>query len=164
MANSLMDSLRAVRFLNEVPDRFLESLVPAAQMVALPAGALVFRHGDTAASTYLVVEGEVALEICAPAVGCKRILTIGPGELLGWAPVLRQPRMTATARVLADLLAIRLDSQKVLEICDSEPRFGYEFMKRTALALAKRLNATRLQLLDVYGSQLPAVPEEDRRD
>jgi len=33
-------------------------------------------------------------------------------------------------------------------------------MKRTALALAKRLDATRLQLIDVYGNQMPHVPDD----
>jgi hypothetical protein len=37
-------------------------------------------------------------------------------------------------------------------------------MKRAALALAQRLNATRLQLLNVYGQQMAGAPQPLRMD
>ena len=46
------------------------------------------------------------------------------------------------------------------QLCDHDPQFGYELMRRTALALAKRLSATRMQLVNVYGDQLPVTPQE----
>ncbi len=80
--------------------------------------------------------------------------------MVGWSPALGQPRLTATARALTNVLAIAIESSGCLALCKSEPRFGYELMKRTALALAKRLNATRLQLLNVYGDEMPHVSDE----
>jgi len=160
MAQSVVSVLRQVPFLNSIPDEFLDRLAPVARRVSVAAGGVVFREGDAATSLYLLLDGIVALEICAPAVGCKRILTVESGELLGWSPALGQARMTATARALTDVLAIELDAAKCMALCENEPRFGYEFMKRTALALAKRLEATRLQLIDVYGNQMPHVPDE----
>jgi hypothetical protein len=35
--------------------------------------------------------------------------------------------------------------------CDADHAFGYELMQRFALKMLERLQATRLQLLDVYG-------------
>jgi CRP/FNR family transcriptional regulator, cyclic AMP receptor protein len=160
MTQPVISVLRRVQFLEDASDEFLDRLAPRAQIVTVPAGRLVFRQGDVANSFYLLLEGSVSLEICAPAIGCKRILTVEPGELLGLSSALAQPRMTATARALTDILAIGLDGPGCLAICESEPRFGYELMKRTALALAKRLNATRLQLLNVYGDQMPTVADE----
>jgi CRP-like cAMP-binding protein len=157
---SVVSVLRRVHFLSDASDEFLDRLAPLARTISLPAGSVIFRQGDTATSFYLLVEGSVALEISAPAIGCKRILTVESGELLGWSPALGQPRMTATARALSDVLAVALDAAGCLALCDSEPQFGYELMKRTAIALAKRLNATRLQLLNVYGDEMPRVSEE----
>jgi CRP-like cAMP-binding protein len=155
-------ALRRVHFLSDVSDEFLDRLAPLAQTVSLPAGSVIFRQGDVATSFYLLLEGSASLEICAPAIGCKRILTVESGELLGWSPALGQLRMTATARALTDVLAVALDAAGCLALCDSEPRFGYELMKRTAIALAKRLNATRLQLLNVYGDEMPRVADEQK--
>jgi len=35
---------------------------------------------------YLVVNGNVSVEICAPGIGCRRIMTVGNGELLAGRP------------------------------------------------------------------------------
>jgi CRP-like cAMP-binding protein len=160
---SVVSALRRVHFLSDASDEFLDRLAPLARTISLPAGSVIFRQGDVATSFYLLVEGRVSLEISAPAIGCKRILTVESGELLGWSPALGQPRMTATARALTDVLAVALDAAGCLTLCDSEPQFGYELMKRTALALAKRLNATRLQLLNVYGDEMPRASDEQPR-
>jgi CRP-like cAMP-binding protein len=92
-------------------------------------------------------------------MGCKRLQTIGQGELLGWSPVLGLSNMTATARVLEPSTLVVLDAKQLVTLCEHNARFGYEFMRRTALALSHRLSATRLQLLDVFHHELPVIPE-----
>ena len=74
--------------------------------------------------------------------------------------MLEYGRLTATARAISDAQTIAFSGPQILAICEQNPRFGYEFMKRAALALAKRLNATRLQLLDVFGTQMPTATDE----
>jgi CRP-like cAMP-binding protein len=68
--------------------------------------------------------------------------------------------MTATARALTPTKAISLFAAQVLALCHHNPRFGFLFMRRLAEALAARLNATRLQLLDVYKDELPTIADE----
>jgi len=160
MTEQVASTLRTMPFLETFPEDLFDRLAPLARPVDFPRGTVVFRQGEETKTIYLMLEGSVALEICAPAVGCKRILTVGPGELLGWSPILKQHRMTATARALADSRALAFDADQLIVLCESEPRFGYEFMKRAALALAKRLHSTRQQLVDVYGAQMPPAPEE----
>jgi hypothetical protein len=55
---------------------------------------------------------------------------------------------------------VEINVAQLLTMCNHDPQFGYELMHRTALALAKRLSATRIQLLNVYGDQLPVVAQE----
>jgi CRP-like cAMP-binding protein len=71
--------------------------------------------------------------------------------------------MTASARALTDVTVAAIDARGLLALCDNDPRFGYHFMKRTVAALAARLQATRLQLLDVYRAELAplAMPDEE---
>jgi CRP-like cAMP-binding protein len=152
--------LRGVQFLRELSDESIDQLAGVARIVEYPAETVIFRQGEAASTLHLIVEGNVSLELCASGVGCKRILTIGPGELLGWSPVLEQGRLTATARAISEVRTVAFSGPQVLAICEQNPRFGYEFMKRAALALAKRLSATRLQLLDVFGTQMPVATDE----
>jgi CRP-like cAMP-binding protein len=67
--------------------------------------------------------------------------------------------MTATARVLEPTTLLLIDAKQLAALCEHNPRFGYEFMRRTALVLSQRLSATRLQLLDIYHHELPVHPD-----
>lgn len=144
--------LRDVHFLDEVSDESLDALAEIARFVDFPEHHVLFHEGDLPEDIYIVVNGQVSLEICASGVGCQRIMTVGDGELLGWSPLLGQARLTATARTLEPTAALQISGNQILTLCEHNPRFGYEFMRRTALALAKRLSAARIQLLNVYGS------------
>lgn len=153
---SFIEILRDIGFLHGIDDELLERIDSVGEIVDFKAGSVIFREGDVAENIYLITEGNISLEICAPSVGCRRILTVGQGELLGWSPVLEQSRLTATARSLGPSQAVRISGRQMLALCEHDPKFGYEFMRRAALALAKRLSAARLQLLDVYGAEAPA--------
>lgn len=158
MADDLPGVLREIRFLHDFPDAYLEPLASVASLRRCPPGTVVFREGQRESNIHLVVEGSVSLECCTAGTGCRRLHTVGRGELLGWSPVLGLGAMTATARVLDPTILLVIDARQLAALCEHNPRFGYEFMRRTALALSQRLSATRLQLLDVYHHALPAVP------
>jgi CRP-like cAMP-binding protein len=157
---SLIDTLREIRFLHDIGPMRLEQIARIARFRDVNEGELVFRQGDIAQHVYLVAFGNVSLEICAAGTGCKQILTLGPGELLGWSSVLEQSCYTARARALQTTRLVEINVAQLLTMCNHDPQFGYELMRRTALALAKRLSATRMQLLNVYGDQLPVVAQE----
>ncbi len=155
----LVEALRDVDFLRGIDDNHLEQIASVARLVDIEPGKPIFREGDASHDVYLIIEGSVSLEICAPGIGCRRILTLGAGELLGWSSVLAQSRLSATARSLTATRAVQIPANQIITLCEHNPRFGYEFMRRAALALAERLNAARLQLLDVYGSETKAAAE-----
>jgi CRP/FNR family cyclic AMP-dependent transcriptional regulator len=114
------------------------------------AGKIIFEEGADNPWLYFILSGEVGLEMCVPARGCTRILTLGPGDLLAWSALLGEGRMTATAIALSPTRVLAASGQEVRSLCDSDSVFGYEFMREMAAALSKRLVATRLQLLDLY--------------
>jgi CRP/FNR family transcriptional regulator, cyclic AMP receptor protein len=158
--DSLIETLREIRFLHDIGPMHLEQIAKIAQVRDLKEGDVVFRQGDAAQYIYLLVYGNVSLEICAAGSGCQQILTLGPGELLGWSSMLEQLSYTARARALVATRLVEINVAQLLAMCDHDPQFGYELMRQVALALAKRLSATRMQLLNVYGDQLPITPQE----
>ncbi len=84
--------------------------------------------------------------------GTTAVLTLSDGELLGWIALLRRPRV-ASARALTETVLLRLDASALLELCEQDPRVGYRVMAIAFEEVADRLHATRLQLLDVFGSR-----------
>ncbi|MFV1964946.1 MAG: Crp/Fnr family transcriptional regulator [Pirellulaceae bacterium] len=157
---SVVETLRDVGFLRGIADEYLEQFANIAVREEFPDGKVIFREGEPASNIYLIVSGNVSLEISAAGIGSRRILTVGEGELLGWSPILEQTCLAATARALTPTQVVKISGQQVLTMCEHNPRFGYEVMRRVALALAKRLSATRMQLIDIYGNQMPDVDDQ----
>jgi CRP-like cAMP-binding protein len=151
---SVVETLRKIDFLHGLSEEQVAQIAGVARLEAFPAGHTIFREGTLATDVFFISQGSVALEICSPGIGCRRIQTIAAGELLGWSPLLQQARLTATARTLMPTTAVRVPAALFLALCERDPRLGYELMRRTALALSNRLSAARLQLLDIFGAEM----------
>ena len=140
---------------HDFPVDYLEPLASVASVQDYQAGAFAFREGQKDTRLCLIIKGVVSLEFSTPGRGYQRLQTVGAGELLEWSPTLGRTELTATARVVEPTKLLVIDARQLAAICEHNPRFGYEFMRRTALAISQRLSATRLQLLDVYQHELP---------
>ena len=159
--NVLLEQLRQFQFMQEIDDEHLNRLAAIARLVEFPKDKVLYREGQAVSNIYLILSGSVSIEICAAGIGCRRIMTVSDGDLLGISPAVGQPRSTGTVRTLAPTKAIELNAGQVLTLCEHNPRFGYEFMRQVAVAISQRLNATRLQLLDVFGGEQKAGSDED---
>jgi len=122
-----------------------------ASNVRFEAGEYVFREGQPADQFYAVRNGRVALEVYVPGRGGVTIQTVGPGDVLGWSWLLPPYRWQFDARAVEQTRALSFDGKCIRNKCETDPRLGYELMKRLAHVFTQRLEATRLQLLDVYG-------------
>jgi CRP/FNR family cyclic AMP-dependent transcriptional regulator len=150
-----MEGLENILLRHSFFQGFEKELAPVvsgcARNLRFAVDAHLFHEGDPADEFYLIREGAVALEISAPGQAAKIFLTLGEGELTGLSWLVPPYRWTFDARVTKPLRAIGIDARCLRTKCDSDPRLGYEMMKRLAVLLVKRLHATRLQVLDVYG-------------
>ena len=115
------------------------------------AGEYLFREGQTADEFFLIRHGRVALEILAPGQKPVVFSTLGPGEVVGASWLVEPYRWMFDARAVELTRAIGIDAKCLRDKCDADPTLGYQMMKRFLPVLVKRLHATRLQLLDVYG-------------
>jgi CRP-like cAMP-binding protein len=147
---TVLETLQGMKFLEGVPDEDVRRLAGVARFEDHEAGAMLFREWEKLDRIFLLISGNVGLEVCVPGGKAQRVNTVGPGNLLGWSPVLNQQPMTASARALTPVRLIALDAAQVYALCQQDPRFGFTFMRRTAEALAARLHATRLQLLNIH--------------
>jgi CRP-like cAMP-binding protein len=156
----LLQTLEGIAFLRDMPSAYVQRIAGVAQIVSTKEQDVVFREGDAADNIYLIAHGTVSLEICSAGAGCRQILTLGTGELLGWSSLLGQSRFTARARTPRAARLVQISVPKLLELCDSDAKLGYELMRRTAIALAKRLSAARIQLVNVYGDTMPVIADQ----
>jgi CRP-like cAMP-binding protein len=129
----------------------LELIAGCARNERHAAGELLMREGDPADRFYLVRSGAVALEVDAPGRGALVIETVHAGDVVGWSWLFEPHVWHLDARVTEDSSAISFDGACLRGKCDADHELGYQLMARFAAVLSERLQAARLQLLDVYG-------------
>ncbi len=130
---------------------YLELIAGCGSNVAFDAEQRLFREGDAADIFYVLRHGRLALELHVPGQGEVVVMTVGPGEIAGWSWLVPPYRWHLDGRALERGSAIAFDAACLRGKCDTDPKLGYELMKRFATILLERLQATRMQLLDVYG-------------
>lgn len=132
--------------------RHIQLIVGCATNVRFDAGQFIFREGEEANEFYVIRHGKVALEIFVPGRGPVTIQTLGEGEILGWSWLIPPYHWHFNARAIELTRAIALDGKCLRAKCEDDHDLGYELLKRFAHIVEQRLQATRLQLLDVYGA------------
>lgn len=130
----------------------LKQLVSSSAEVKLSPGEFLFREGQENRSIFVLMDGVLDLTMTVPGRGPVRILTLGRGDLVAWSAVLGEGIMTSSAMCVEAANLIAIDGKTVLEKMESDYKFGFEFMKMIATALATRLLATRLQMLDLFAT------------
>jgi CRP-like cAMP-binding protein len=143
--------LAAHPFFKGLDERYLHLLVGCASNVRFDAGEFLLREGEEANRFYLIRSGKVRLEIFTPGQGPIAIQTIGAGDVLGWSWLMPPYRWNLDAQALEPVRAIVLDGACLRGKCEADHDLGYELHKRFAPLIVQRLQATRLQLLDLYG-------------
>ena len=129
----------------------LDTVVGCVANTSFAPGEFVFREGEAADRFYLVREGKVAVEVFVPNKGPVTIETIEGGEVLGWSWLFAPYRARFDSRALTAVRALSLDGACLRAKCEKDPALGYELLKRFTEVVVSRLEATRMQLLDLYG-------------
>lgn len=155
-ASTLEPRLVEHRLFRDLATQYLTFLSQIARPARFEAGSLVFRQGESANHFYLIDQGQVSVEIPSPHAGAVSIQTLGPGEVLGWSWLFPPYRWHFDGRALKQTEALVLDGIRVRERCEEDPKLGYELMKRFSAIIHHRMQAARLQIIDLYG---PAAEE-----
>lgn len=148
-----MTSLLSTRpFFQGMEPAHLAILEEAVGECSFSAGSTVFREGGHADMWYLITDGVVTLEIDIPGRGPHILQTLHPGDVLGWSWLFSPYRWSFDAFARTDVAAFCFDAERLRDAKESDPGFGYAMMKRFAQVLVQRMQAARLQLLDIYGT------------
>ncbi len=129
---------------------YLQLVVGCASNVKFEAGEFIFREGGEATRCYLLRHGRATLETFVPGAGPVIIQTLDAGDVLGWSWLIPPHNWRFDARALDLVRAIALDGKCLRQKAEEDSAFGYRLLKRVTGLMEQRLQATRMQLLDVY--------------
>jgi len=143
--------VREQPFFAGLQEAFCKLVCGCAKNVHFQAGEYLFHEGDPADQFYLIRQGRVALEVKAPGRGAVTFQTLRPGEIVGVSWLIPPYRWSYDAQATEFTAAISMHAACLRDKCEADHDLGYEMMKRFMPILVQRLQATQMQILDVYG-------------
>jgi CRP-like cAMP-binding protein len=149
MPTSPLTLLQQQGFVKDFRPQQIEKLASIATAIRLPRDHILFREGDDCMQFYVIVSGLVALEMMATN-RAFRIDTLGAGDEFGWSSVLMDRGKLFQARTLEDVELLMFEGPDLRAMCEDDTDFGYRLMLRLLGTVSERLQATRVQVLDMY--------------
>jgi len=135
-----------IPFLHDLGGPYAGELARLARLQEFPAGAVIFKQGQDTSTIFLVLDGEVGLDVRVSPDEIAEVHRVLSGDFLGWSPVLGRRSMTATARAATPARLALLDVGQILQVCERNPLFGAAFFREMARVLSSRLDDTRRRL------------------
>jgi CRP/FNR family cyclic AMP-dependent transcriptional regulator len=120
--------------------------------VRFDTGELLARTGEPANAFFAIRHGRMSIELHSSERGPLILQTLEAGDIVGWSWLFPPYHWKFDVRALEQVRAVSFDGECLRGKCERDPAMGYDFMKRFAQVFMERLEATRLQLLDLYGN------------
>ncbi len=143
-------TLRRIPWFLELDANQLERLSAIATLHELEQGEVLFKEGDREDFLFILLEGQVLLQLEAPGRGQLPFYTAESLDVIGWSsmtPIVRQ--RTASAIATQRSLLIGLHSKLLQQLCDEDHDLGYVIMRRLANVVASRLLTTRIHFMEM---------------
>ena len=151
--HAIISALNATWFGAGLPPETQVRLAGLARFEERPAGVELFHEGELNEDFSIVIEGRVALRLLVPDRGMVTILTVDPGDVLGWSSIVPPHRATSTAVTIEPIRVLVFDGADLRGLLRSDYALAATVYPRLLLAVSRRLTATRLQLLDLFARE-----------
>ncbi len=149
---SILALLREHPFTHALNEEWLQKLAEIASVRTFQAGEFLLREGRVIEAFYLIVSGYASVELYMPERGVLRLQTVGPGDVVGWSWTTPPYRSTFDVRAIDEVTTVAMDAGRLREVMKEDCALGARILLRLLDVVAQRLNATRLQLVDMYAS------------
>ncbi len=148
----ILELLREHPFTHALSEEWLQKLASVASIRVFQAGEFLLREGRVVDAFYIIVSGYASVELYMPERGVLRLQTLGPGDVAGWSWTTPPYKSTFDIRAVDEVTTVALDAEQLREIMKEDCALGARILLRLLGVVAQRLNATRLQLVDMYAS------------
>lgn len=146
----IIQVLKAIPLFLDLKEFQLSKLAECAELVDFESNATILTEGEKPDSIYIVLEGDIKVDVFVPARGKIETSHLGPLDVLGWSaltPVVRQRTGTATTVVKTSLICF--DRKKLIALCEQDHDIGFIIYKRISNVAARSFLTTRLQLMNL---------------
>jgi len=147
-----VETLRNYSIFNHQDDAMLARIVELAEERVIEAGNQLFSQGDPATHLFLVMDGTVVLTMNIGQKGAQtleELEPLGKDRVVGWSSMVKPYvyKMGAYAKQRSHVIAF--EGEKLQELFDENPSFGYYFLQRLTEVIGSRLLGKCVQLMSL---------------
>jgi CRP-like cAMP-binding protein len=127
MANDTTSTLRSIPLFAELDDEAIEHLAAIATVVEVPKGSVLIERGMPGSGMFVIIEGEVEVELR------HRTVVLGPGEFAGELSLLTDhSSRVARVRATGDLRCLAISREAFAELLNDHPAIALPMLSTLA--------------------------------
>jgi len=134
-----------------LPEKAQQQLADLAIRRAFATGDAILRESATVPFLGIVEAGRVALRLHVPGRGAVTIVTLEPGELVGWSAIVAPYRATTDAVAVEPTRLVTYEAAELCRRLASDETLATAVLPPVVAALSDRLTTSWHQLLDLFG-------------
>jgi CRP-like cAMP-binding protein len=142
--------LAAQPFFQGLHPRHIHEVAACASRLNFTDGQFLCRAEEEVTRFYLILQGQVSVEIFSARRGPMILQTMGEGDALGWLWFNGAYHWHLDARAVGLTRVLSLEVKCLREKCEADHDLGYELLKRYAHSLAVAFRVSSLQLTDMF--------------
>jgi CRP/FNR family cyclic AMP-dependent transcriptional regulator len=150
---ALIAALNTSWFASGLSEKAQTRLAELGRRFTAEPGSELFREGETSDTFGILVHGRVALRTLVPERGDITILTVEPGDVYLWSALVPPFRASSTGIAIEPIEAIVFEGSALRNALREDCELATALYPRVLVAVARRLYATRLQMLDLFATE-----------
>jgi len=146
------ETLRFYPLFADQDANMLAQIAMLANEEEVETGYQLFFEGEIAKRFYLILDGLVVLTMNFPQHGqqdMQELEPLGKGEVIGWSSIVAPHVYKLGAYADKKTRLIAFDGEKLRNLFDENPSFGYFFMQKLAQIIGERLISKCIQLMSL---------------
>lgn len=135
------DIVKSMPFFEELSDEMIDRLAAVAELKAYPEGTFLDERKRSARYFYIILEGEISLQVESLTGKTVRLETITPGGAIGFSSLIdmAEKRYISDAKTLSPMKLLRFRADDIMLLFYQNFELGFLIMKKIALIAKMRL-------------------------
>lgn len=151
--SAIVAALAGTWFGASLPAETQARLAALGHIRQFPVATELLHEGEIAEEFEILINGRIALRMLVPERGMVTILTVEPGDVIGWSAIVPPHRSTSTVVAIEPAEALMFDGAQLRAALRADHALAATLYPRVLQSVSRRLSATRLQLLDLFARE-----------
>ena len=135
-----IQEFKRINLFKDMPNNLLEIIGAEAQISIFSTNKQLFKENDIVDNFYMLLMGQVSMEVELSSKITVRIETIQSGSCFGLSSLVPEAKVFSSAICQEPCEIITLPGKRMLELFQNNNEFGYEIMLRLGKSYKQKMN------------------------